>query len=267
MLLRRLIPGFVRRRFSPAFKYAVVRRLEDFPHSARFMLSPRLRRQASQERDRCQTFDDWFALTGRWLGAGSVQVIEEIRAAVAYLNAASPRLLCEIGTDYGGTSCLLARTVPTTELLICVDLFVKNWPRIRALCGPDKQLHAIHGGSCSPRTLAQVERILAGRQLDVLFIDGDHTYKGVRHDFVHYCRFVRDGGFVVFHDIVQDLRSRYGRPTQGWSGGVPTFWRELAQHYAHREFIKDPEQDGMGIGILTYDRAVRFLDGLPHSKV
>ncbi len=267
MLLRRLIPAFVRRQFSPAFKYAVIRRMEDFPPSARFRLSPGLRRQAARERDRCRSFEDWFALTGRWLGAGSVQVIEEIRSAVEYLNTASPRRLCEIGTDYGGTSCLLARTVPTAELLICVDLFVKNWPRLKALCGPRTELRAVHGSSTSSRALARVERILAGRELDVLFIDGDHTYEGVRRDYLRYRRFLRQGGFVVFHDIVQDLHTRYGRPTAGWSGGVPTFWRELSAHFEHREFVKDPEQDGMGIGILRHDTTVALPGSLGAEAV
>ena len=35
--------------------------------------------------------------------------------------------------------------------------------------------------------------------IDVLFIDGDHTTKGVLAD-IEYTRYVNDGGFVAFHD-------------------------------------------------------------------
>ena len=43
---------------------------------------------------------------------------------------------------------------------------------------------------------------LAGRPLDVLFIDGDHSYDGVASDFAAYGPLVRQGGLIGFHDIV-----------------------------------------------------------------
>ena len=38
------------------------------------------------------------------------------------------------------------------------------------------------------------------RQIDVLFIDGDHTYKGVKDDWENFSPFVKKGGKVFFHD-------------------------------------------------------------------
>ena len=58
---------------------------------------------------------------------------------------------------------------------------------------------------------------------------------------------------IVFHDIVKDHRARYGTESSGWSGGVPEFWQEVkSQQGGSRcgEFIADPQQDGMGIGVL-----------------
>jgi predicted O-methyltransferase YrrM len=43
--------------------------------------------------------------------------------------------------------------------------------------------------------------------LDLLFIDGDHTYEGVKSDWEAYRRFIKPGTIVVFHDW-------------GWSEGV-----------------------------------------------
>lgn len=37
-------------------------------------------------------------------------------------------------------------------------------------------------------------------QIDFLFIDGDHSIKGCRFDFVEYEKFIRPGGFLAFHD-------------------------------------------------------------------
>jgi len=39
---------------------------------------------------------------------------------------------------------------------------------------------------------------------DLLFIDGDHTYKAVLNDYIKYSKFVKSGGFIVFDDLHQD---------------------------------------------------------------
>lgn len=38
------------------------------------------------------------------------------------------------------------------------------------------------------------------KPIDVLFIDGDHTYEGVKDDWENFSPFVKKGGWVVFHD-------------------------------------------------------------------
>ena len=35
---------------------------------------------------------------------------------------------------------------------------------------------------------------------ELLFIDGDHTYEGVSHDYHNYNQFVKKGGLIVVHD-------------------------------------------------------------------
>jgi len=37
---------------------------------------------------------------------------------------------------------------------------------------------------------------------DILFIDGDHRYEGVKQDIRYYGKFVNYQGFVIFHDTV-----------------------------------------------------------------
>jgi hypothetical protein len=39
------------------------------------------------------------------------------------------------------------------------------------------------------------------KELDLLFIDGDHSEKGSRNDYNNYSPLVKDGGLIVFHDI------------------------------------------------------------------
>jgi len=36
--------------------------------------------------------------------------------------------------------------------------------------------------------------------IDILFIDGNHLYKSVKRDFNNWSKFIKKGGWVVFHD-------------------------------------------------------------------
>ena len=57
-------------------------------------------------------------------------------------------------------------------------------------------LHLIRGDSHSQEIKTQVAEVLPC-PADVLFIDGDHTYVGVRADYEDYRQFVKDGGHRV----------------------------------------------------------------------
>jgi hypothetical protein len=37
-------------------------------------------------------------------------------------------------------------------------------------------------------------------EIDILFIDGDHSYQGVINDFLLYEELVKKGGYIVFDD-------------------------------------------------------------------
>ena len=52
------------------------------------------------------------------------------------------------------------------------------------------------------------------KEIDVLLIDGDHTYQGVKSDYEKYAPFVRKGGLILIHD------AHNHRP-------VRKFWKEL----------------------------------------
>lgn len=53
------------------------------------------------------------------------------------------------------------------------------------------------------------------KEIDVLFIDGDHSYKGVKADYEKYEPFVKKGGLILMHDVTYP---RYG---------VKDFWKEI----------------------------------------
>lgn len=72
------------------------------------------------------------------------------------------------------------------------------------------------------------------RKFDVIFIDGDHSYEGVKRDYINSLPLLNEGGYIILHDI-----SSKACP------GVVSIWREIKNDNCI-EFIKS---DTCGIGI------------------
>ncbi|GAA5181675.1 hypothetical protein GCM10025771_29140 [Niveibacterium umoris] len=66
--------------------------------------------------------------------------------------------------------------------------------------GTPKGSAVICGNSLDPRVHGYIAAHYG--QFDVCFIDGDHTFEGVRRDWQLYAPMVKPGGWVVFHDHV-----------------------------------------------------------------
>jgi len=185
-----------------------------------------------------------------WQNRGEVLALLDIVADI------KPRRACEIGSMEGGTLFLLTQMCHPEAHVISLDW---RYTQARRQTFPRfarhrQRLSLVEADSHDPDTRRRVERLLAGEPLDFLFIDGDHSYTGVKSDFEMFAPLVRAGGVVAFHDIVPDWRASRGEPTVRDSGGVPKFWSELRNRYFPncREFIDDPRQDGCGIGIIHW---------------
>jgi predicted O-methyltransferase YrrM len=183
---------------------------------------------------------------------GAVQRHSEIAGLLKILKQNPPRYVCEIGTASGGSLFLLAQVSRPDALLISIDLglsFERCLIHTRFATRQQKII-SLRADSRAPDTLNRVPSLLRGQALDLLFIDGDHSYDGVKADFTNYRPLVRRGGLIVFHDIVRDFDTRYGKPTGHYTGGVPAFWQEIKPQHKTSELIEDTEQDGFGIGII-----------------
>ena len=86
--------------------------------------------------------------------------------------------------------------------------------------------------------------LLKDEKVDFLFIDGDHTYQGVKQDFQMYSPLVKKGGIVAVHDIVTH------DPASGCE--VDRFWNEIKPTYQHIEIIEKQDQKWAGIGVLYF---------------
>jgi len=164
-----------------------------------------------------------------------------------------PKRILEIGTGRGGSTYFLSKLGGEGSLLITIDVdptsreYVALFRRYRP-----QQISCVVADSGDPTTVQAVAAILDGAPLDLLYIDGDHSYEGVKRDFELYRTFCTEKSLICLHDINPDYGVSKGVQTDAYSGEVYRFWGEIKAKYEHTEFIDSTEQDGFGIGLIYY---------------
>jgi len=147
------------------------------------------------------------------------------------VSALKPEVAVEIGILRGGV--LSAMNIETK---IGIDINPQKRP---------KDQYIIDGDSHDLLTVKRLDSVLNEKEIDFLFIDGDHSYNGVKRDYELYSPFVRKGGIIGFHDI---LDTPYHRKTGCL---VAPFWKELKSHgMAWREIIDPGDITWGGIGLV-----------------
>jgi predicted O-methyltransferase YrrM len=180
---------------------------------------------------------------------GALQKPQELSELLWLVEDHAPRTVAEIGTYFGGTLYCLCRLAQPDGTIASIDRCKggggytdERAEEMQELFPREQQeLHLIREDSRLPATLEQLKDVLHGAQLDLLFIDGDHSYEGVKSDFEMYSPLVGEGGMVVFHDILDH------HPDSGCE--VATLWREIKDDYRHVEITVIPYRWG-GIGVL-----------------
>lgn len=94
----------------------------------------------------------------------------------------------------------------------------------------------IYADSHEKETLEMIQNTVDS--IDMLFIDGDHTYDGVKSDYEMYSKMVGPGGYIVFHDVCVEDNDTVD---------VRRFFDEIKEDYSYR-IINYP--NGTGIGII-----------------
>ncbi len=181
---------------------------------------------------------------GGFMTVKTLQIPEEITRLAEAVRAIKPRIIVEIGTARGGT--LLIWSYLASERVITCDLndmsvqkpLYSRFPPPGSRC----QVTLLSGNSHDPAFKERLARELNGEKADFLFIDGDHTEAGVEADYNDYREFVRPGGLIAFHDIVEK------QPLPG--NQVYHLWKRIKPGSETMEFVADPNQCGFGIGVL-----------------
>ena len=195
---------------------------------------------------------DWWIARQSIVKRGAIQHVDELTQFSALVRRIQPRRLVEIGTAQGGVFWLLCQLSQQDATLVSVDLppeerfsgGLKTAIDLKKMKKSNQTVHAVNGSSHDPVILNRVKTIFAGNPIDLLFIDGDHSYDGVKQDYEMYCSLVRPGGIIAFHDIVH---------TKFEDCHVDIFWNELVQSSALQtnEIIGHAPAHFGGIGIIT----------------
>jgi cephalosporin hydroxylase len=127
------------------------------------------------------TSDEWFDFAS--LAFPAHQQRNEILGFLDLAKTMNPRIVMEIGTAQSGTQFLLGQILDSAELVLALDLRVRNIHLLNLFSRSNLNRVCLEGSSYEPPTLDMVKRVLAGNLIDVLFIDGDHSYEGVSADY------------------------------------------------------------------------------------
>ncbi len=108
-------------------------------------------------------------------------------------------LILEIGGEFGMSASLFIKGARETVRVYTVDLFPGNLlsdhrANLREAGFADGRSEQIQGASAN---------VILGwhEPIDLLFIDGDHSYEAVLADLNNWTPFVKPGGIVVLHDV------------------------------------------------------------------
>ena len=122
----------------------------------------------------------------------------------------------EIGTHFGHSLCSILQSKYRSKIVSCDRFCVGDGiapdcrvEDVEQLANDNMKKFNIHGYDCkifrgnshsNEMHLKVKDEFLDG--IDLLFIDGDHSYNGVTLDFEKYFGLVNSGGYIIFDDYL-----------------------------------------------------------------
>ena len=187
-----------------------------------------------------------------WLEHGSF--------AMWFIAKLRPQIFVELGTHNGFSYFSFAQSVTSNDIktkMYAIDTWEGD--EHAGFYGDDvfnsvSQVNSTRYGSFSyllRNTFDDGLEHFQDKCIDLLHIDGLHTYDAVKHDFETWLPKMSDTGIILFHDI--SVRER--------GFGVFQLWEEISREYPSFEFIH-----GNGLGVLKVGKSNTNVDFLFESS-
>ncbi len=192
------------------------------------------------------------------------QKVTELSPLISLLKKRKLNTVVEIGTAEGGTFYTWCKIAQPGATIISIDLpggpfsggyILKDVKKLREYGKKKQKLYFLRKDSHKQATKNELIKILKGRKIDFLMIDGDHGYAGVKRDWQSYSPLVKQNGIIALHDILFHpgmLRCK-----------VDKLWNEIKKGYKYKEFTDKKHDRGYGqwggIGVIYYFPASCFL--------
>lgn len=165
-----------------------------------------------------------------------------------------PKTIVELGTHKGGSFfsfCQAVKDAGLSTKLYAIDTWQGDkhagkydesvFDLVKNL---SKELYSELNISLIKKSFNQALEKFSNNTIDILHIDGLHTYEAVKEDFDNWMPKVKENGIILLHDVFEKTDDF----------GVYKLWNELKKKYKYLEF-----ENSHGLGILFKgDKSINF---------